>query len=105
MSTLLNQKSNFTALFCGNDPTAMAAIATLSEKGLSIPDDISVIGYDDNVIAAYTSPTLSTMRVPFDEIARSATRYLLNRCYQLDLDDMHEFPVQLIERLSVKNIN
>ena len=102
--SLLNQDLPFTALFCGNDQSAMSAIAALSSKGLNVPNNISVIGYDDMNIASYTSPPLTTVRIPFNRMAVSATRRLLNLCYDLELDINYDFPIQLIERQSVKNI-
>jgi len=47
---------------------------------------------------------LTTVRIPFNRMAVSATRCLLNLCYNLELDINYDFPIQLIERLSVKNI-
>ena len=102
--SLLKQGLPFTALFCGNDQSAMSAIAALSSKGLNVPNNISVIGYDDMNIASYTSPPLTTVRIPFNRMAVSATRRLLNLCYDLELDINYDFPIQLIERSSVKNI-
>jgi len=102
--SLLKQELPFTALFCGNDQSAMSAIAALSSKGLNVPNNISVIGYDDMNIASYTSPPLTTVRIPFNRMAISATRRLLNLCYGLELDINYDFPIQLIERQSVKNI-
>jgi LacI family transcriptional regulator len=102
--SLLKQDLPFTALFCGNDQSAMSAIAAITNKGLQVPNDISVIGYDDMNIASYTSPPLTTVRIPFNRMAISATRRLLNLCYNLELDINYDFPIQLIERSSVKNI-
>jgi len=102
---LLKQDHSFTALFCGNDQSAMSAIAALSSAGYNVPDDISVLGYDDMNIAPYTNPPLTTMHVPFNKMVVTATRQLLNLCYKTELSIDHDFPVQLIERQSVNNIN
>ena len=102
--TLLKRNLDFTALFCGNDRTAMAAIATLTSNGFNVPGDISVLGYDDHDIAAFTSPPLSSIRVPFDDMALAGLRSLLNTCYDLQLSIKHNFPVELIERKSVRNL-
>ena len=82
----------------------MSAIAAITNKGFEVPNDISVIGYDDMNIASYTSPPLTTVRIPFNRMAISATRRLLNLCYNLELDIDYDFPIQLIERSSVKNM-
>jgi LacI family transcriptional regulator len=102
--SLLKQSLPFTVLFCGNDQSAMSAIAAITNKGFEVPNDISVIGYDDMNIASYTNPPLTTVRIPFNRMAISATRRLLNLCYNLELDIDYDFPIQLIERSSVKNI-
>ena len=102
--SLLNQDQLFTALFCGNDQSAMSAISAITNNGFQVPNDISVICYDDMNIARYTSPPLTTVRIPFNKMAISATRRLLNLCYDLELDINYDFPVQLVERQSVKNI-
>jgi LacI family transcriptional regulator len=102
--SLLKKGLPFSALFCGNDQSAMSAIAALSSKGLNVPNNISVIGYDDMNIASYTSPPLTSVRIPFNRMAVSATRRLLNLCYDLELNINYDFPIQLIERSSVKNI-
>ena len=79
-------------------------IAAITNKGLEVPNDISVMGYDDMNIARYTSPPLTTVRIPFNRMAVSATRRLLNLCYNLELNIEYDFPIQLIERLSVKKL-
>ncbi|MCX4537089.1 LacI family DNA-binding transcriptional regulator [Streptomyces sp. NBC_00841] len=56
-----------TALFCGNDRTAMGAYDAIKERGLRIPDDIAVIGFDNQeLIAAYLRPGLTTVALPFE---------------------------------------
>ena len=103
--TLLKQGIPFTALFCGNDQSAMATIYALSSKGYRVPQDISVMGYDDMNISAYTSPPLTTIKVPLNKMLVSSTRRLLNLCYNLNLKIDLDFTAQLVERKSVININ
>jgi LacI family transcriptional regulator len=55
-------------------------------------------------IASYTSPPLTTVRIPFNKMAVNAARRLLNLCYNLELNIDYDFSVELIERDSVKNI-
>lgn len=59
---ILESGRDFDALICASDPMAMAAISTLSENGLSVPDDVAVVGYDDIALAAYCTPPLTTVR-------------------------------------------
>ena len=102
---LLKRDLGFSAVFCGNDKTAMAAISTLVINQIRVPEDISIVGYDDYDMAAFTSPSLTTIRVPFDDMALAAVRYLLNNLYDLNLTIQHNFQVELIQRNSVKNIS
>jgi LacI family transcriptional regulator len=67
-----------TALFCFNDLTAMGAYDALRKMGLSIPDDVAVIGFDNlELIAAQLYPPLSTMELPHYQMGRWAVQYLL----------------------------
>ncbi len=64
---LLDRPDRPTALFCGNDRTAMGAYDAIKERGLRIPDDIAVIGFDNQeLIAAYLRPGLTTVALPFE---------------------------------------
>jgi LacI family transcriptional regulator len=96
-------KKRFTALFCANDVMAMAAISRINQAGLRVPDDLSVMGFDDSVLASYTTPGLSTVRIPIVGAAASGCRFLLNLCYGLALPVQREFPPDVVWRDSVGN--
>ncbi|WP_296665804.1 LacI family DNA-binding transcriptional regulator [Demequina sp.] len=66
-----------TALFCANDPMAMGAIHALEERGLDVPGDVSVAGFDDVPEAAYTHPGLTTVHQDFTEVGLRAVALLL----------------------------
>ncbi len=66
------------ALICMNDFMAAGACDHLREKGIAVPDDISVIGFDDVELAAYTTPPFTTNRINHDEIGRQAAYKLLD---------------------------
>ncbi|GGJ05015.1 LacI family DNA-binding transcriptional regulator [Paenibacillus hunanensis] len=72
------------AIFAGDDYIALGFINALLEAGLSVPRDISVIGYDDQVIAAKLHPLLTTIRQPADEIARAAVQQMLRKINEPD---------------------
>jgi len=91
----------FTALFAANDQMAMAAIALLGRHGARVPQDVSVIGYDDTEPAGYLSPALTTVRIPIKDAAVAASRFLLNGCYGMKLPVARDFPPQLVWRDSV----
>ncbi|MGC8787476.1 MAG: LacI family DNA-binding transcriptional regulator [Anaerolineae bacterium] len=76
---LLDLEKPPTAIFACNDVMAMAAMAAIREKGLSIPDDISIIGFDDIPQASFTSPPLTTVAQPIQDIGRIATDLLIER--------------------------
>jgi LacI family transcriptional regulator len=76
---LLERKESFTALFAYNDMSAIGAISAFQEAGLRVPDDISVVGFDDVQSAAYINPPLTTVRQPLIEIGEIAARTLLER--------------------------
>ncbi len=78
---LLAAKQHFTALVAFNDISAMGAIRALQDFNLSIPGDVSVIGFDNIPAAAYTLPRLTTISQPLVEIGRIATQTLLNRIH------------------------
>ncbi|MEY4749906.1 MAG: hypothetical protein RIQ60_2120 [Pseudomonadota bacterium] len=91
----------FTAVFAANDLMAMAAVSRIVQSGLAVPDDISVIGYDDADFAAYTSPPLTTVRTPANDVAANACRHVLNLSYDLALPVSRDFQPEVIWRQSV----
>jgi len=76
---ILATKKKFTALFAFNDISAMGAIRALREADLRVPDDVSVVGFDDIQSAAYQNPGLTTVRQPLREMGRIAAETLLRR--------------------------
>ncbi|HEV2327030.1 MAG TPA: LacI family DNA-binding transcriptional regulator [Terracidiphilus sp.] len=78
---LLTAKRPFTALVAFNDISAMGAIRALDDVNLRVPEDVSVIGFDNIKAAAYTVPRLTTINQPLEEIGRIATQSLLNRIH------------------------
>jgi DNA-binding LacI/PurR family transcriptional regulator len=65
-----------TAIICGSDPLALGAIRAARRAGLRVPDDVSVIGYDDSAFMSCTDPPLTTVRQPIDAIGRAAVELL-----------------------------
>ena len=76
---LLSSHKPFTALFAFNDISAMGAIRALREAGFRVPEDVSVVGFDDIQSAAYQNPALTTVRQPLREMGRIAAETLLRR--------------------------
>jgi len=68
-----------TALFCGNDRMAFGAYFALAELGLRVPDDVSVLGYDDQEeFAESMHPALSTIQLPYYEMGRHAVEHIVD---------------------------
>ena len=68
MTRLLDSGKNFTAVFAANDQSAMGARLALYRRGIRVPEDVSLLGFDDIPVAAYLTPPLTTVRQPFYEI-------------------------------------
>ena len=91
MKEMLDECTTFpTAVFCANDSVAIGAMKAILEKGLRIPEDISVIGIDDIDMAAYVRPSLTTIHVPKEELGRFAVKLLIDR-----IEKGHSLPVRI----------
>ncbi|WP_186056492.1 LacI family DNA-binding transcriptional regulator [Burkholderia gladioli] len=75
--SLMKEPHPPTAIFCANDLTAIGAIEALKQLGLRVPEDVSVMGYDDQEIARHTHPPLTTVVLPNYELGRWAVETLL----------------------------
>lgn len=98
---LLARDQPFTALFCANDQMAMGALSCLQHRGIAVPRQVSVLGYDDTDVAAFLSPRLTSVHIPVDEMGLNACRMLLNSCYGMTLQVSREFEPGLATRDSV----
>src|SRR3984885_14912252 len=76
MLRLLEKSPRPTAVLTSNDMTAIGAMGALGERGLKVPRDISIIGFDDIELSAFTQPALTTVRLSRQEIAKIAFRAL-----------------------------
>ena len=92
MKTLLEKNRDFTAVFCFNDIAAIGAIRALTDAGLSVPRDVSVMGFDDILSAAYATPSLTTIRQPLAEMGRQGAKILLERIADRD----RKFPAEVV---------
>lgn len=103
---LLKEHPQISALFCINDDIAVTAIRAAHDMGLRIPEDLSIVGYDDIYMAQNSSPALTTMRVDTTAMGRSAVQ-LLN--FRLDSPETPRMTLTisttLIERESVASYN
>jgi LacI family transcriptional regulator len=93
MQALLEKTRDFTAIFCFNDIAAIGAIRALKEAGLSVPGDVSVMGFDDILSAAYYTPSLTTIRQPLTEMGKRGAQVLLERIANREADYPSEIMV------------
>ena len=77
VNQLIRSKRRFTAIFAANDMTAFGAHLALHQHGLHVPNDVSLVGFDDQAEAAYMTPPLTTMRQPAREMGAQAARAVL----------------------------
>jgi LacI family transcriptional regulator len=78
MKNLLASTREFTAIFCFNDIAAIGVIRAIGDAGLRVPEDISVIGFDDIISAAYQRPSLTTVRQPLRDMGYKGAQMLLD---------------------------
>lgn len=91
----LSKGISFTAIFAQNDRMAIGAMRALRNSGFKIPEDISVIGFDDMPLASYFDPPLTTIRQDFNQIGQEATQTLI---YKIE----HPDEKKLSKRISVE---
>jgi DNA-binding LacI/PurR family transcriptional regulator len=98
---LLGREVAFDALFVASDLMALDALAVLRERGLRVPEDVAVVGFDDSVAATQARPALTTIRQPLEEMAKALTRTLLDRIGDPDAPVTSRiFPPKLVVRAS-----
>ncbi|MFC8828784.1 LacI family DNA-binding transcriptional regulator [Streptomyces sp. NPDC057137] len=93
-------KPDFTAVFAGDDEVAAGAMKALRKHGLSVPDDISLIGYNDDPVADDLTPGLTTVHIPAEEMGRAAVRLAL-REEQGPGQERHLLGTHIVVRKSV----
>ncbi len=102
MQRLLARDLGFTSVFAANDQSAAGALLAIRAHGLRVPDDISLIGYDDVLLARYLFPALTTVRQPFVEMGQAAAMLALSALSAGDSKEVRrQFDPVLIERTSV----
>lgn len=99
---LLARQKAFSAIFCADDITAIGALQTLREAGYRVPEDVSLIGFDDIELARHVTPALTTIHVDADQLGATALRTLVARSANPDASCVTNLlGVSLIERASV----
>lgn len=89
---LLGKNKFFTAIFCFNDMSAIGAMSAIRDHGLSVPGDISIVGFDDILSASFQAPKLTTVRQPLREMGIEGARMLLQQIKSPD----EEYPAEIL---------
>jgi DNA-binding LacI/PurR family transcriptional regulator len=97
--TALRLPNGPTAIFAGGYYLALSAMQTVHQAGLRVPDDVSVLGFDDPPSAALASPPLTTFRQPLEQLGARAVQKLLECAKGAQPDPLHEYlPIELVAR-------
>ncbi|MFN7054035.1 LacI family DNA-binding transcriptional regulator [Hyphomonas sp.] len=100
MERLLYAKRRPTAVFAGNDEMATGAYVAVRKAGLRIPDDVSIVGFDDTPIAGRLWPALTTVRLPIREMGRAAAALLLEQAAGVEREEVISFTPEIVVRES-----
>lgn len=105
MAQLLDRGAPFSAVACANDGMAAGAMKVARERGRRVPEDISIVGFDNVIIARYLYPRLSTIDFPVEDMGRMAARWILKHVYHQDgLEVTNMFEPSLVRRESVAKV-
>lgn len=103
MTQLLQQGVPFSAVVCANDDMAAGAIDMIRGRGMSIPEDMSIVGFDNAPVSRYMYPKLSTVNFPVHEMGLMAAHWVLQHVYDGNgVEIQNVFAPRLIERSSVR---
>ena len=103
---LLKKKIPFSAIFAHTDELAFGAIRELLDNGIRVPEDVSVVGIDDIEYSSYTSPSLTTIRQPLEEMGKLTVTILHNHISGKSLSyEKNLLPISLIKRESAVKLN
>lgn len=100
VSRLLAAGVTFDAVFAGDDEAAVGVLDALREAGQRVPADVSVVGFDDQRLAAYLTPPLTTVRAPTEEVGRVAAQQLLKLIQTGQADPLTLLPTEIVIRRS-----
>ena len=101
---LLVRRRDFTAVLCFNDVSAIGAIRALHDVGLKVPEDVSVMGFDDVPAAEYYTPRLTTIRQPLQEMGRVAAGLLLRKIEGVKVGEVARIKPELVVRESTGKV-
>jgi LacI family transcriptional regulator, repressor for deo operon, udp, cdd, tsx, nupC, and nupG len=99
IESLFARAERFTAVFCSNDEMALGALRAIKSRGLRVPQDVSVVGFDDIRFARYSDPPLTTVAQPMGDLGREAMSMLIEILTGADVPPRKRIlPTQLVVR-------
>ncbi|ULO07429.1 LacI family DNA-binding transcriptional regulator [Paenibacillus sp. 19GGS1-52] len=105
MGQLLDLDRPPTAVFCSNDDMAIGAMNSVFERGLQVPKDISIVGFDDSGFSLFTNPSLTTVKRPIETISEQGAQRILSIIKRPSEEDGRiSIKTELIIRKSVRNL-
>ncbi len=100
MNDLLDRQTDIEAVIAPNDPAASGVMQALQQRGLRVPEDVAVIGFDDRRWSKYTIPPLSTVRQPIADLGRRAVELLLAQLRGEAAPELTLLPTEMVTRRS-----
>ncbi len=100
MQAILGSKAKLTAVVCGSDYLAAGALSALDQAGVKVPQQLSLMSFNDNAFAPFLHPPLTTVYLPIEEIGERTAELLIARLRGESLPEQGALPVQLRERSS-----
>ena len=102
LNNLFAKGLTFTAVVCANDEMAAGAMAAAHDRGMRLPEELSIVGFDDAPISRYVYPKLSTVHYPIADMSRMAARWVLKNVYeQGEIDAQRVFQPNFVQRHSI----
>ena len=97
---MLAEGLKFDAIFTGDDESAVGVLLALREAGRKVPDEVSIVGFDDEIFASTLIPPLTTVRAPTEEVGREAVRLLIRMIRGEKVEQRLVLPTELVIRQS-----
>jgi LacI family transcriptional regulator len=104
MERLFTRRQSFSAVFCANDQTAYGARLAMYRRGVRVPEDLSLVGFDDLPMSSYTTPPLTTVRQPTYEIGRLAAKVIVQLIGKESVT-LSPIPLKLMARETTQQIS
>ncbi len=104
MKKLLKRGCDFSAIFASNDHMAFGAFEVLRSEGISVPEDVSLVGFDNILFARYLTPGLTTINFPIEQMSIEAVQLTIQKLNKNKRDVNFKLSPSLVTRNSVQNL-